>query len=340
MIKNCHKGFALAAVLWLLAGLTIVVALVADIAEKSADRNRLLREKNNFIVNSISVKSKLQYWLSVATPGQNGFSINSAKLRADGVFYEIDDNNLFSLQDHGGLINLSSINRELMRRHLIQCGVIVQEIDNLLDALEDYIDSDNLQRINGAETEVYLRSGMPAPRNSNLLVKDEIWQVFGWEKYREKFENNKCSEDLTIYGETSMLGTSLNLATAPERVLFAAGLSEDQVNDVKNARLDAAKLSDRINEANEFVSTAQGGFGRLSGKYVQRTLTVKHFSKNSPWQWVYILSIDGNYEYSPWKVFYSDFSSSEQDIAGISSLSWPIKEYEVNKYNEKSSNIF
>ena len=62
------QGFALAAVLWLMAGLSIVVVLVADAAKTSAERVAQLRERTEFIQSALSGRAQAEYWLSGARP--------------------------------------------------------------------------------------------------------------------------------------------------------------------------------------------------------------------------------------------------------------------------------
>lgn len=145
------EGFALAAVLWLLAGLSIVVALVADSARTSAERVAQLRERTDFVRDSLSARSQVQYWLSASRPRAADYFDGTSVVLADGTPYLIGKSNIVQIQDHGGLINLNKVNRELMSRFLVECGVPADRTSYLMDALEDYTDSDDLRRINGAE---------------------------------------------------------------------------------------------------------------------------------------------------------------------------------------------
>ena len=171
------QGFALAAVLWLMAGLSIVVVLVADAAKTSAERVAQLRERTEFIQSALSGRAQAEYWLSGARPRTADFFDGAAVVMADNTTYRIDANSTISIQDHGGLIDLNTVNSELLTSFLAGCGISVDKTPFLIDALADYTDSDNLQRLNGAERDTYTAEGKLPPRNSPLLSESEVWDV-------------------------------------------------------------------------------------------------------------------------------------------------------------------
>lgn len=93
------QGFALAAVLWLMAGLSIVVVLVADAAKTSAERVAQLRERTEFIQSALSGRAQAEYWLSGARPRTADFFDGAAVVMADNTPYRIDANSTISIQD-------------------------------------------------------------------------------------------------------------------------------------------------------------------------------------------------------------------------------------------------
>lgn len=333
------RGFALAAVLWLLAGLSIVITMISDISQTSAERVALIQKRTDFLISVTSAKSQAQHWLSSASSGLSDFSKGSDSIRVDGSIYKFDEDSMIRLQDEGGLINLSSIDRNLINNFLIQCGVPMQRVPYLIDALEDYIDSDNLQRINGAEQAIYAEYGNPPPRNAPLVTVQEIWRIHGWGEFRINMEQNGCSELLTIYGETTMTGASLNLATAPEKVLLAAGLDKEQIGDITNARNDPERLSERTALNNQLAGRNTGMFSGLTGKHVQRTVRVTHLSAKGPWQFSYILFLDSSNDDRPWQVLHPELKSMNSLPNKKHLLVWPHinTDYPIN---EKTNLLF
>jgi type II secretory pathway component PulK len=315
-------GFALAAVLWLMAGLSIVVALVADAAKTSAERVAQLRERTEFLQSALSGRAQAEYWLSGARPRTADFFDGAAVVMADNTPYRIDANSNISIQDHGGLINLNTVNNELLANFLVGCGVPVDRTAYLIDALADYIDSDNLQRLNGAERDTYTAGGKPPPRNSPLLSESEVWDVYGWDQYRARFELNGCEKSFTIYGEATMLGTSLNLATAPAPVLKAAGLNDELIRDIATAREDPVKVAERIAQNNALLGTG-GIFGGAGGRQVQKVLRVTHSHPTGPWRMTYTLTLDSENDDRPWSISQPTMSAELATVGKLTPLPWP-----------------
>jgi type II secretory pathway component PulK len=316
------QGFALAAVLWLMAGLSIVVVLVADAAQSSAERVAQLRERTEFIRSALSGRAQAEYWLSGARPRTADFFDGAAVVLADGTPYQTDTISTIALQDHGGLIDLNTVNRELLASFLIGCTVPAEKTDALIDALADYTDSDNLQRLNGAERDTYTAAGKPPPRNSPLLSEAEVWDVHGWAPYRATFERNGCDQSLTIHGETNMLGSSLNLATAPAPVLKAAGLSNDIIQDIVSARDDPTKIAERMAQNNALLDTG-GLFGGAGGKQVQKVLRVTQRHTTGPWVMRYNLTLDPDNDDRPWSISQPFIGAEPVPSGKMPPLPWP-----------------
>ena len=85
----------------------------------------------------------------------------------------------------GGRLNLNRllvgenpVNLEFLRKYLEIKGVDLNERDHMIDCLLDWIDPDNLVRLNGAEDE----PGYKAP-NKFLGSLDELKRVRGWEEF-------------------------------------------------------------------------------------------------------------------------------------------------------------
>jgi len=86
----------------------------------------------------------------------------------------------------GGRLNLNWIlafpenpqRLDILRKYLEVKGVDLNERDRMIDCLLDYVDPDDLPRLNGAESEPDYQ-----PKNSMLQRIDELKLVKGWEKF-------------------------------------------------------------------------------------------------------------------------------------------------------------
>jgi len=72
-------------------------------------------------------------------------------------------------------------NLELLRKYLEVKGVDLNERDHMIDCLLDWVDPDNLVRLNGAEEEPGYK-----PSNAPLKTLDELRRVRGWEEFTSR----------------------------------------------------------------------------------------------------------------------------------------------------------
>jgi hypothetical protein len=70
---------------------------------------------------------------------------------------------------------------ELFRKYLEVKGVDLNERDRMIDCLLDWIDPDNLVRLNGAEDEPGYK-----PSNAPLKTLDELKRIKGWEEFTSR----------------------------------------------------------------------------------------------------------------------------------------------------------
>ncbi len=177
-IKERHlrhqSGYVLLMVLAALAVLSIV-------ATRFAQRNDELRRNainfSQYAQARASVASALAatlYWNATRPPQADARGDAHARLVQDGRLYRMPDGALVSVQDGRGLISLNRGDRRVLRALLVQDGVPFREVQAMIDVLDDYIDTDQLKRLNGAESPEYRLRGLPPPRNDWLLSVREL----------------------------------------------------------------------------------------------------------------------------------------------------------------------
>lgn len=70
------------------------------------------------------------------------------------------------------------LNLELLRKYLEVKGVDLNERDEMIDCLLDWVDPDNLVRLNGAENDTGYK-----PANAPLRTLEELKQIQGWQDF-------------------------------------------------------------------------------------------------------------------------------------------------------------
>lgn len=219
------QGFALAAILWLLAGLTILVASIGSSLMLSARTQRDTRERLNLLLDEQRVLADVAYLTLTHRNLGGGMQVDDRELHVDGsTRYLAGDGRVeVHLQDVQGLIGLNNVSAATLLRLLPLCGVPVEAADALGDALLDYTDADSLKRVRGAEAFDYSAAGQRPPRNQPLADARELWQVLGWQPYQVAWAEHGCDEAVSLAG-----AGQINLWTAPVPVLQAVGMGAEQ----------------------------------------------------------------------------------------------------------------
>ena len=89
---------------------------------------------------------------------------------------------LIRVTDLSGRLDLNNANRELLGKLLLAGGVAKEQVNAVLDAIEDWRDSDDLPHMNGAERTEYQGAGRRyGPKNAPFESVEELLQVLGVE---------------------------------------------------------------------------------------------------------------------------------------------------------------
>jgi general secretion pathway protein K len=300
-VQRAH-GFVLAVVLWLLAGLSLVAALMGESALLVAQRVAQLRERVAFTQSAQTTQAQVQIWLASSIPRALDYSNGVANVLVNSVFYRLESGSTVAIQDEAGLIQLNTPDRQQLAKLLVLCGVEVPKLDSMLDALEDYIDDDNLSRVNGAEQDIYTQAGQQAPRNGQLLSVAEVWQVWGWAAEKKRMTELGCEKMLSITGQAGLFGAAaLNVTTAPPLVLRAAGVDDATVAELIKSRGNPEQVMARSLLLNEQFG-GKGIFGAAIAGQASRYLNVTHVNDANSLSLNYLMEILPPNSQKPWYV--------------------------------------
>ena len=143
----------------------------------------------------------------------------------------------YKITDEEARINLNTAPPERVDRLLMVLGVDKQRRDIINDSLQDWKDPNELRRLNGAESEDYLRLPVPyRARNANLEDLAELLQIHGVtpDLYFGRSGEPGLVEFVTVRG-----AGQVNINTASSAVLKALGLSETEVSQIVQTRAAA-----------------------------------------------------------------------------------------------------
>jgi general secretion pathway protein K len=231
-----HNGFILVATLVAIAIITIAAAWFAsqiDGLRESASRMQTWASAER---ETFSVREGLMYAAAIGIREEGGVSVRASagsptnnvaeprdRLMAatDGRAYRLADSLTIRIQDERGLIGINTADDAWLTRLLSQIGVPLEQQPRLMDGLKDYIDDDNLRRLNGAERAEYAQRNLPPPANDFLRAREELANVIAWQplltNLRRADERNGTvlsEQFLNLFSVSRHFGVNINSAPA------------------------------------------------------------------------------------------------------------------------------
>ncbi len=188
----------------------------------------------------------------------------------------------------GGRINLNWViaqpenpaRIELLRKYLEIKGIDLNERDQMIDTLLDWVDPDDAVRLNGAEEE----GGYKAPNKGKLDRIEELKKIKGWEEFTSARD---WDADLTLQSGSAQGGAPgnappnapIDIAWASKEVLMALpGASEDRVDQFISMRSG----SDGIDGTEDDPFLQPGPNGQLGNFDLAQALSVLGYSQQDP----------------------------------------------------------
>lgn len=252
------KGFLLAAVIWLLAAISLGASFFAGWIYSSVDLNYELNSAIESEIDLVSTKSTLIYLLASRRMTLAGLTSvrerekeydeladieNAQSVMPVGNEIALDNRTyagigdiLFSLQDERGLLNINYSSTAYWLKFLSGQGAELGQAEKMMAKLADYIDKDSLYRVDGAEDRQYKRAGLELPANRKLISPMELRRVFGWSRSELDIEDRVLLENTS-----TSVNAAVNVNTAPRAVLMAIhGMTEEGAEKIIQARRTSA----------------------------------------------------------------------------------------------------
>jgi type II secretory pathway component PulK len=226
-------------VLWVITVGTVVALTGALMGRNAvnAARNRIQMERAFWAASGCAhrVQARIDERL------QSSSRIDDASLRWRTLDREIHGSPLvtdggcdYSLEAAGSRLDINGSSNEMLARLLVSLGY-GDHAPEMIDALADWSDTDDIRRPLGAEREWYLAASRIPPRNGTLADISEVPRVRGFED---------------VKGLDSVLSTEhgrVSLATAPATVLTSVpGFTRETAERIVELRDTGTPLSDLI----------------------------------------------------------------------------------------------
>lgn len=295
MPRQC--GYVLVATLWLLA---VIVVAATYFAEQVAQAVRLAQRAQDIsgsLVAMESARAEVLFRLGTTALTVQGVGVEPEnRIALDGRSYVDEAGGHVALQDARGLLNVNFPNEGMLVRLLVAHGVGAEHHSRLIDTLRDYVDIDDLHRLNGAEKDDYLRLGLPPPPNDLLVVADQLSHILGWRDQASLWQD-RAFVDLLTASRVEML----NLNTAPEQVLAALpGATPELAAQIVHARRQQPLRSfhDVLAITDQFGAQQADWITYYPGPAIR--VTISH--PDVPWRHRFEVRLTPNSEVAPWRV--------------------------------------
>jgi len=240
-----QKGAVLIIVLWFITIATVLVATLATEIRLSA--TLVFHNKSNVQLWADTLAAvnmaKMELLIARMPPDEEYNKIPLSERRNRLFYFDGQELDLaysapktvkVRAYDHAGKINLLTLNdmtfRQLLEKRV---GDDAEKLDSLLDAWRDWIDNDELKRLNGAEKEDYYEKleNPYAPRNGRLETVGELLLIKGFD---EVFKDVNLDAAFTIYGGHNRINP--NIATR-EALSMVPGLDDGSITQILTKRV-------------------------------------------------------------------------------------------------------
>lgn len=261
-----EKGIILIIILWVLTILMAIAISFSLLVRTETHATIAFREEldKKYLAEAGIERGIIELFYRNQHGGQKFFEENKKVWRVDGTPYTLSLPNgqaVIRLMDESGKININNLNdlsAIILKNLLLNFGIADETASVIVDSILDWKDSDDLRRLNGAESDYYM--SLPTPykaKNAKFDTLEELLLIKGMnqEILYGNSEKKGIMDFITIYSNIN----TINLRTAPKEVLLAVpGLTPEIVDEIISKRTDLTtleKLSINLpKESSKFIS--------------------------------------------------------------------------------------
>jgi len=243
MIRS-QKGIALLMVLWVITMLMTLVISFSFLTRTDAKSTIYFKEgtQEKFLAEAGMQRAIMEIYHRQTYRTETVVVEGNQVVRIDGRpnTGEIESGRYtFMLLSESGKIDINKMTDlagVVLKNLLLNLEVPQERADIIVDSILDWVDTDNLRRLNGAEDEYY--QSLPVPykaKNRPFDTVEELLLVKGIspELLFGTVQRKGLIEFLTLYGTSS----KININAAPREVLMALpGLTEDTLKRIADQR--------------------------------------------------------------------------------------------------------
>jgi general secretion pathway protein K len=243
-IITSNKGVALLMVLWTMTILMVIILSFSFMTRTDAYSTLFFKEgtEKRFLAEA-GLQCGIMETLRRGTYKDKQVVMEDGNaIKVDGTRYTGqlgNDYYTFEVFDQSGKINLNTltdISGIIVNNLLLNLGVSKENADTIVDSILDWKDTDELQRLHGAESAYYM--SLPNPyksKNASLETVEELLMVKGITPEILYGSNKKSGlfDFLAVHANSE----GINVNTAPKEVLAALpGMTPELANKLSSFR--------------------------------------------------------------------------------------------------------
>lgn len=311
-----QHGFVLVLTLWVMVIVAIAAGYFAERVARSVDLAQQSRQNTRAMIDMTGTRAEILYRFATTSMTEYGLGRGNAAIDLDNRPYHGLGNTLIRLQDHRGLMNLNLADDDMLQRFLGLMGVPAEQRSHMVDTLRDFIDTDKLHRLNGAEEDEYLAQDLPPPPNNKLVTPWEARRIIGWRDASQLWENGRLAE-LT----TTSLSVGINPNTASAEILATLPGFTDEIAQAIIARRKLSPITQEGQIAEIASMPPSQPFGIRIIPIPSNAIRITQSTRGLPWAIQYNITLTPNSNDAPWRTdYYSKVGVNRRDETQISEL--------------------
>lgn len=292
-----QKGFILVLTLGMLVIVAIAAGYFAERVERSMELARQSRQDIQATVDQANMRAEILFRLGTTPFSAHGLGLGAEAIALDNRLYHGTGTSFLRLQDNRGLLNLNQADDGSLQRFLGVLGIPADQRGRMVDTLRDYIDADNLHRINGAEAQDYIERGLPPPTNTRLVTSWDARRIMGWNIPQ------LWRDDQFVSLTTTSLAAGINPNTAAAQVLASLPGVTDEIarNMVKRRQVTPFP---NIDEVARFSGASPAQFLFAMSFFPSDSIRVTQLADGGHLASEFSVSLTPTGKDAPWRINY------------------------------------
>lgn len=295
-MQRRQVGFVLVLTLWILAAIMIAASYFADRVQKSLQLAQQRQDLNDKQIDLTNMRSEILFRMSTNYFSFYGLGPPNQAIALDDRPYRGGASTV-QLLDARGMLNLLNASDDQLFRFLGAMNVPADQRAGLIDKLRDYVDEDDLRRLNGAESKEYAEQGLPPPRNAPLITPMELKNVMGWRDTAILWQPVPVT-DLT----TTAAVTTINPNTASAQVLMALPGITPEIAQAIITRRQLGPVT--VELIGQMAGVELQQFPPQVIAFPSDSVRVTQRANGMPWAIRYNIQLTPQSGISPWKINY------------------------------------